>query len=94
MRSFTQLPRSVLCLEVLGIVMLVLSYFMLHDMLPFAPPFSGKTAATIMIFIAILMMLPAAIVMMWRTGKALAPELFNARSSSRKKSGDSHDADH
>jgi len=94
LRAFTQLPRSVLILEVLGGLMLVLSYLTLHEMLPLPPPFTGKLAATAMIFIAIILMLPAAIVMMWRTGKALAPELFNTRRSRDKKPGDSHDADH
>lgn len=95
MRAFSQLPRAVLVLEVFGILLLILSYLTLHEMLPLPSPFTGKLAATLMIFAGIALMLPAATVMMWRTAKVMAPELFNTRRSRDKpRSGDSHDADH
>ncbi|ROR11215.1 uncharacterized protein DUF1418 [Erwinia sp. JUb26] len=94
MRAFTQLPRPVLILEALGGIVVVLALLTLHEMLPLPPPFTGKLAATVMIFVGIVLMLPAAVVMMWRTGKAMAPDLFNTRRSPTKKKGDSHDADH
>lgn len=95
MRAFTQLPRAVLVLEVLGIVLLILSYLTLHEMLPLPSPLTGKLAATVMIFAGIALMLPAATVMMWRTARVMAPDLFNTRSSRDKpKPGDPNDADH
>ncbi|HBQ79161.1 MAG TPA: hypothetical protein DD850_07705 [Erwinia persicina] len=95
MRAFSQLPRPVLVLEVLGMVLLILSYLTLHEMLPLPSLFTGKLAATVMIFAGIALMLPAATVMMWRTARVMAPDLFNTRSSREKpKPGDSHDADH
>ncbi|AXU95779.1 hypothetical protein CI789_11365 [Erwinia persicina] len=95
MRAFSQLPRPVLVLEVLGMALLILSYLTLHEMLPLPSLFTGKLAATVMIFAGIALMLPAATVMMWRTARVMAPDLFNTRSSREKpKPGDSHDADH
>lgn len=93
MRAFSQLPKSILLLEGLGGILLVLSYFTLHRMLPLPAPFSGPLAATVMIFVGIAMMLPAALVMMWRTAKAMAPELFNATRDDVKP-GEKHDPDH
>ncbi|MFG1175340.1 YbjC family protein [Erwiniaceae bacterium CAU 1747] len=94
MRALTQLPRPILILEALGGVILILALLTLHEMLPLPPPFTGKLAATIMIFAGIVLMLPAAVVMMWRTAKAMAPDLFNTRHSPDKKKGNTHDADH
>ena len=95
MRAFSQLPRPVLILEVLGILLLVLSYLTLHEMLPLPAPLSGRLAATVTIFAGIALMLPAALVMMWRTARLMAPDLFNTRPSRDKKPpGDNHDADH
>lgn len=92
MRAFSRLPKPVLVMEAVGGLLLVLSYFTLHQMLPLPAPFSGPFAATVMIFAGIALMLPAAIVMMWRTAKAMAPELFNAKRDTPP--GDKHDADH
>lgn len=94
MRAFTQLPRPVLILEALGGIVLLIALLTLHEILPLPSPFTGKLAATVMIFGGIVLMLPAAVVMMWRTAKAMAPDLFNTRRSHTKKEGDSHDADH
>ena len=95
MRAFSQLPRPVLILEALGILLLLLSYLTLHEVLPLPPLLRGKLAATVMIFAGIALMLPAATVMMWRTAKVMAPELFNTPvSRDKSKPGDSHDADH
>lgn len=94
MREFGRLPRSVLLLEALGIILLILSYLTLHQMLPLPALFTGARAATIMIFAGIALMLPAAIVLMWRTAKALAPDLFNTQKRDAIEPGEKHDADH
>lgn len=91
MRAFSKLPVPILVLEGAGGIMLVLSYLTLHQMLPLPASFSGPFAATVMIFMGIALMLPAAIVMMWRTAKAMAPELFNLH---KRTPGDKHDADY
>ncbi|WP_380181348.1 YbjC family protein [Kalamiella sp. sgz302252] len=94
MRAFTfsGMPKAVLVAEALGGIILLLSYFALHQMLPLPASFSGPAAATILLIVGIALMLPAAAVMMWRTAKAMAPELFNV--SDRHKPGEKHDADH
>lgn len=93
MRAFSRLPRFVLVLEGLGGILLLLSYFTLHRMLPLPAPFSGPLAATFMIFAGIALMLPAALLLMWRTAKAMAPELFNVKPDPTTP-GEKHDADH
>ena len=91
MRAFSKMPVPILVLEALGGIMLLFSYLALHQMLPLPASFSGRFAATVMIFAGIVLMLPAAIVMMWRTAKVMAPELFNLR---KRTPGNKHDADH
>lgn len=94
MREFSRLPRTALVLEAVGIVLLILSYLTLHQMLPLPAIMTGAPAATAMIFTGIALMLPAAMVLMWRTAKALAPDLFNTRKRDAVKPGEKHDADH
>lgn len=84
MRAFSQLPRPILLLEILGIVLLVASPLALRDMLLFAS-LNGKAAARTLLFVGIALILPAAIVMIWRTAKIMAPELFNVRSERDKR---------
>ncbi|MEM6159863.1 YbjC family protein [Erwinia sp. P6884] len=95
MRAFTRLPVPVLIMEALGVIMLVASYLVLHQMLPLPAAFAGPLTATILVFAGIALMLPAAALMMWRTAKALAPELFSMdRPHDKNRPGDNHDADH
>lgn len=96
MRSFGQLPKPVLVLEVLGILLLLVAMLSINHWLALPDWLSGKGAATLMIFIGIALMLPAAIALMWRTAQALAPQLLGSPKSDKKNSpsGDSHDADH
>jgi len=94
MRNFTlsRMPRAVVLMEALGGIMLLLSYFVLHQMLPLPASFSGPGAVTIVLLVGVLLMLPAAVVIMWRTAKAMAPELFH--SGHKPLPGEKHDADH
>lgn len=95
MRAFTRLPLSVKVLEVLGVIMLVSSYLVLHQMLPLPASFSGPLTATILVFTGFALMLPAAALMIWRLAKFLAPELFTMpRQQNKNRPGDHHDADH
>ncbi|MBP2170568.1 hypothetical protein J2125_003760 [Erwinia toletana] len=96
MRAFAQLPKAVLVLEVLGILLLVLAMLSVNQWLTLPDWLSGKAAATLMFFAGVLLMLPAAVTLMWRTAQALAPQLLGSGRHQNKttKTGDSDDADH
>lgn len=96
MKSTMQLPKSLLILEMLGILLLVTAFLLVQQLLPLPAGWSARSLATALIFTGIALMLPAAVALMWRTAQALAPELFGRRrgDTSSTTSGDSHDADH
>ncbi|RWR02068.1 hypothetical protein ED28_10575 [[Pantoea] beijingensis] len=96
MRSFGELSKPVLVLEVMGIFLLALAMLSINRWGVMPAVLSGKGPATLMFFTGIVLMLPAAITLMWRTAQALAPELFGRakRGKNNPQSGDSHDADH
>ncbi|MFS2223416.1 YbjC family protein [Pantoea sp. B65] len=96
MRAFARLPKTVLVLEALGIVLLVLAMLSVNQWLTLPDGLSGKWAATLMFFAGVLLMLPAAATLMWRTAQALAPQLLGTRKTANPstKTGDSDDADH
>ena len=75
MRSPAALPKSVLVIEIIGIVLLTLAWLSLNQYLQLPVPFSSPTAALLMIFAGILLMLPAAIALMWRMARIVAPQL-------------------
>ncbi|MFH8133951.1 DUF1418 family protein [Pantoea osteomyelitidis] len=76
MRTLATLPKPVLILEAIGGIMLLLSILLLNGWLPLTASFDSKTLATALLIIGVLLMLPAAWLMMWRTAKAMAPQLF------------------
>ena len=96
MKHAMQLPKAVLVLEAIGILLLIMAFLVVQQLLPLPAGWSGRPIATALIFIGIILMLPAAVALMWRTAQAMAPELFGCRrdDTSSKSSGDSHDADH
>jgi len=96
MRAFGKLPKTVLVMEVLGILLLGLAMVSINQWLSLPDGLNGKAAATIMIFAGIALMLPAAATLMWRTAQALAPQLLGTPKRDKKttRPGDSHDADH
>ncbi|HBV40670.1 MAG TPA: hypothetical protein DEF05_13555 [Erwinia sp.] len=89
--TFSGMPKAVLIAEALGGIILLFSYLVLHQVLPLPASFTRPVAATILLIVGLIMMLPAATVMMWRTAKALAPELFNLTDKSSP--GEKHDPD-
>lgn len=91
-KSLASLPLPVLLLEGAGALMLVVAWIAFNDVLPLPDWLQGKTAARLLIAAAVCCMLPAAIIMMWRTAQIIAPQLFAA--STPKKERDKHDADH
>ncbi|PNS13577.1 hypothetical protein COO59_01830 [Mixta theicola] len=96
MKSFVRLPKPLLILETIGILLLLTAFLVVQQLIPLPAGWSGRQAATALIFTGIVLMLPAAVALMWRTAQAIAPELFGRRrgDTSSKTSGDSHDADH
>lgn len=93
MRVLSRMPRFVLVLEGAGGTLLLLSYLTLHRMLPLPAPFSGPRAATLMIFAGMALMLPAALLLVWRMARGMAPELFNVKPDPITP-GEKNDADH
>lgn len=95
MRSPAVLPKSVLVVEIIGIALLTLAWLSLNQYLQLPAPFSSPTAAMLMIFSGILLMLPAAIALMLRMARIVAPQLTHTpkptSSSDREKQDD---ADH
>ncbi|WP_130834546.1 DUF1418 family protein [[Erwinia] mediterraneensis] len=76
MRTLATLPKPVLILEAAGGIMLLLALLVLNGWIPVPVAVSHKSLATLLLLIGVLLMLPAAWLMMWRTAKAMAPQLF------------------
>ncbi|ALV92875.1 MULTISPECIES: DUF1418 family protein [Pantoea] len=77
MRNLATLPKPILLLEVLGVLSVIGALLLVNDWVS-APAFMAKNSlATLLFFLGIALMLPAAWLMMWRTAKAMAPQLFN-----------------
>lgn len=79
MRSPAVLPKSVLVIEIVGIVLLTLAWLSLNQYLQLPSPFASPTAALIMIFAGVLLMIPAAIALVWRMAKIVAPQLTESK---------------
>ena len=72
MRSPAALPKSILVVEIIGMVLLTLAWLSLNQYVSLPAPFSSPTAA-------LLMMLPAAVALMWRVAKVIAPQLTQTK---------------
>ena len=77
MRTIGKLPDSVLILEFLGMMLLAVSLLSVSDYLSLPMPFSTPEAQILMIFLGVLLMLPAAVVVILQVAKRLAPQLMN-----------------
>ena len=73
MRSPAALPKSVLVVEFIGMVLLTLAWLSLNQYVSLPAPFSSPTAA--------LLMLPAAVALIWRVAKVVAPQLTQTKNS-------------
>lgn len=97
MRTVGVLPKSVLILETIGMVSLALALALLsfNDYLTLPAPLNSPLACVVMIFLGVLLMLPAAVLLMWRIAQLLAPQLMSRTSdvssrSAREKRDDSN----
>lgn len=77
MRAIGTLPKSVLMLEIIGMVLLSLVLLSLNDYLSLPAPLSSPLACVVMVFLGVLLMLPAAVVLTWRIAQRLAPQLMS-----------------
>ena len=95
MRKPAPLPKSILLLEILGMGLLTLAWLSLNQSVQLPVPIARPTAALVMIFAGILLMIPAAIAVMWRVAQIVAPQLTHSSKpetlSDREKR---NDADH
>lgn len=71
MRAIGKLPKSVLILEFIGMMLLAVALLSLPE------PFSRPEVQILMIFLCVLLMLPAAVVVILQVAKRLAPQLMN-----------------
>lgn len=99
MRSLGSLPKPVLILEVIGIVLLLLSYLSLNGYVVLPAPVGSATAAIVMVFFGIGLMIPAAAFMVWAMAQNVAPLLTKGqppvdKSLSNKPKDKRDDADH
>lgn len=95
MRTVGVLPKSILILETIGMVSLALALLSLNDYLTLPAPLNSPLACVVMIFLGVLLMLPAAVFLMWRIAQLLAPQLMSrtysvSSRSAREKRDDSN----
>ena len=82
MRAIGKLPKSVLLLEFIGmmllaVALLAVALLSVSDSLSLPEPFSRPEVQILMIFLGVLLMLPAAVVVILQVAKRLAPQLMN-----------------
>ncbi|ERK18461.1 hypothetical protein L579_1785 [Pantoea sp. AS-PWVM4] len=77
MSNLARLPKPVLLLEAIGVIAVIGALALINDWIAAPAAISEKTLATVLFIVGIVLMLPAAWLMMWRTAKAMAPQLFN-----------------
>ena len=76
MPNLARLPKVLLIMEALGGLLALCALLLANNWLPLPGHADSKMVATALLIIGSLLMLPAAWLMMWRTAKAMAPQLF------------------
>ncbi|MGK3140797.1 DUF1418 family protein [Pantoea sp. C2G6] len=77
MQSVARLPRLVVVAEAIGGLLILGALLLINHWLPLPAQTEVRTLATVLFIGGVLLMLPAAWLMMWRTAQAIAPQLFN-----------------
>lgn len=77
MSNLARLPKPVLLLEAIGVIAVLGALALINGWVAAPGTVGQKTLATVLFVVGIVLMLPAAWLMMWRTAKAMAPQLFN-----------------
>ncbi|MBE5250821.1 MAG: DUF1418 family protein [Enterobacterales bacterium endosymbiont of Blomia tropicalis] len=83
MRSVARLPKPILVMEMLGGLLIAAALLVVNHWLPAFPSVGRKTLATVLLLSGVVLMLPAAWLVMWRTAQAMAPQLFNRTNKKR-----------
>ncbi|MGC0828889.1 DUF1418 family protein [Pantoea agglomerans] len=83
MQSVARLPRFVVVLEAAGGLLIVAALLLINHWLPLPDKADVKTLATVLFIAGVVLMLPASWLLMWRTAKAIAPQLFNQTDKKR-----------
>ncbi|WP_313050279.1 DUF1418 family protein [Atlantibacter subterraneus] len=96
MRSLGALPKPVLILEAVGMVVLGTAWLSLKGYVDLPAPFNNASWGIVMVFLGVLLMLPAAVALVWNMGQNMAPLLFksSAKSESSPEKDSHHDANH
>ncbi len=76
-QHYRKLPKGVLILEFIGMMLLAVALLSVSDSLSLPEPFSRPEVQILMIFLGVLLMLPAAVVVILQVAKRLAPQLMN-----------------
>lgn len=94
MRKIGALPKGVLILEMAGMVLLALALLSLNHSLTLPAPLNTPLAVIAMLFLGVLLMIPAAVVLIWQIARRLAPQLLkpstDSSRSDREKRNDSN----
>ncbi|WP_312119310.1 DUF1418 family protein [Pantoea vagans] len=77
MQSVARLPRFIVVLEAAGGLLILGALLLINHWLPLPDQANARTLATVLFIAGVVLMLPAAWLLMWRTAKAIAPQLFN-----------------
>ncbi len=93
MRAFNAVPKPVLVLELLGMVLLALAYFSINHVISLPSPFDSATAAVVMVFCGIALMLPTAMMILWAVAHNVAPLLIKPQGESHSRKDKRDDAD-
>ncbi|NDJ58327.1 DUF1418 family protein [Enterobacteriaceae bacterium 4M9] len=93
MRAFNAVPKPVLVLELLGMVLLALAYLSINHIISLPSPFDSATAAIVMVFCGIALMLPAAMMILWAVAHNVAPLLTKPQGESHSRKDKRDDAD-
>lgn len=72
MRAIGKLPKGVLILEFIGMMLLAVALLSVSDSLSLPEPFSRPEVQILMIFLGVLLMFPAAVVVILQVAKRLA----------------------
>lgn len=78
MRSLGNMPRIVIISEVLGLLLLVVAYLSINNYLSLPGEMGTPTAAIMMIFVGVGLMIPAAVCIVWRVVSGFGPLLGSA----------------
>ncbi|SFM89221.1 Protein of unknown function [Izhakiella capsodis] len=73
MRPFSRVPRPVLWLEMVGILLLLAAFLVLHRLFPLPSSFNEPSLARGLVLTSVILMLPAAMTIVWRTLRSWLP---------------------